>query len=155
MNRNDRRQLSAIIRKYCCTVIPAGRELADSIESIKEREEDKLANLPDSLTDSRQAQNIDEAIDQMNEILEYLESIEEACDSIAETAYTEVTYPAAVYSEIPMKEDSPRNHRFQILLSEETMIFLKMRAVTLGFSCNELINQAIQNELFKDPSSTR
>lgn len=154
MNKYDRRKLVSSIRKYCSIVLCANTDFSEIIDSMKSKEEEKLDNIPDNLKDGCQASNIQEAIDQLASIQESAETIEETCEEIADTSEVDL-------QEIKAKrrgtmssafDDGPRNNRFQILLPDKLFLLMKMRALQQGISCNELICQAIQNELLKDPN---
>lgn len=152
MNRKDRRNISKEIRKYYSIVIPAITELSRNIETMKDSEEEKLSHLPESLRgNSSQADNIQEAIEQFEEILDCLETVRENCESILDTSGTEKPEISSASSSM-ISDNSLRNKRFQILLSEDIFQILKIRSLQLGLSCNEIINQSLQNELFKDPN---
>lgn len=47
-----------------------------TIEDVKSSEEDKLNNLPDSLRYSQMGESIEEGVDKLDEILEYIDNRE-------------------------------------------------------------------------------
>jgi predicted HicB family RNase H-like nuclease len=50
------------------------------------------------------------------------------------------------------RKTEPRSARFQIMISDSLRILLQLRALQTGISQNELVNQALINELMKDPN---
>jgi hypothetical protein len=150
MNRNDRNAASAAIRKYCCTVLQSSYELSSSAEKLREKEETKQASLPESLKTSSQAGNIEESIAKLKEIEQYISEIEELCVKIDSVFHTEIDFQPKD-TQPYMIEDSHRRNRFQILLPDDLFILMKLRSLSMGISCNELICQSLRSELLKDP----
>lgn len=151
MNKYDRRKLNISVEKYCAKVIYANQEFSNAVDSLKHQEENKLEHLPASLGSSRQASNIEEAIKQISDLQVRLNTIETTICSIMERADIDVPRPAIRNTNTEAFDTGPRKNRFQILLPDQLLILMKMRAMQSGISCNELICQAIQNELLKDP----
>ena len=99
---------------------------------------------------SSQAGNIEESIAKLEEIEQYISEIEELCVKIESVFHIEIDFkPKDTQS--CMIEDSYRRNRFQILLPDDLFILMKLRSLSMGISCNELICQSLRSELLKDP----
>lgn len=146
MNKNDRRKLRTAARRYCSLGQQASEVFKDTVEVLQTSEEEKLDNLPESLQTSSQAQNIESAIDDLNTILEALESSENAFEEIADIVGIDIVELPAYATSVSDKE-APRNRRFQILLTDQIMGKLKQQSLETGLSCNEIICQAISKYL--------
>lgn len=146
MNKNDRRKLRTAARRYCSLGQQASEVFKDTVEVLQTSEEEKLDNLPESLQTSSQAQNIESAIDDLNTILEALESSENAFEEIADIIGIDIVELPA-YTTLDSDKEAPRNRRFQILLTDQIMGKLKQRSLETGLSCNEIICQAISKYL--------
>lgn len=146
MNKNDRRKLRTAARRCCILGRQASEVFKDIVEVLQVSEEDKLDNLPESLQDSPQAQNIESAIDDLNAILEALESSENAYEEIADIVGINIV-ELPVYTASETNTKAPRNRRFQILLTDQILEKLKQRSLETGLSCNEIIYQAISKYL--------
>lgn len=84
MNRKDRRQLRAAVEQYYSTVMHAQDEFRNVIEDLKDQEEKKLDRLPESLQDSPLAEDIQEAVDQLDDTAGQM-------DDIIDSAIEEIT----------------------------------------------------------------
>lgn len=150
MNKYDRRHLHAASLRYCSTVQTAMNEYEAVIKLLLSREREKRDKIPNNLQRSRQACNIEESISTLKKIMEKLETMKNLCEDLAKS--TNVCIPAELITKMkPSISDEPRPNRFQILLSDTLLIILKLRSLESGLSCNEIITQALQNELLKDP----
>lgn len=146
MNRNDRRKLAGAVRKSCAVSKRSASELRNTIEELKAAEEEKLENLPESLSESRQAENIQEAIEELEGLLECIET--------AETAYEEIEDINGEKTEDVSEKAVPvptimerRDCRFQILLSSNLLMKLKQSSMETGRSCNEIVYRALEQYL--------
>lgn len=146
MNRKDRRELAAGIRKYYAVTKRASDELRRTVEKLKTQEEEKQDNLPESLAESHQAENIEEAIDKLESLIECIETAETAYEDILDISGMEVSN-LPIETADTILETEPRNRRFQILLSSGLMNRLKIRSMESGSSCNEIIYRALQQYL--------
>lgn len=147
MNKNERRRLTAAAQKYCSITMQALEEFRTVTDSLKDREQEKLENLPESLRDSSsQSINITEAVDQLEELEEYFESIEESCNEIAGLIHVGIEYHT-VNGNTSRKDNDPRRNRLQILVTDHMLDLIRLRASAEGCSQNELINRALTNEL--------
>ena len=143
MNKYDRRHLHAASLRCCSTVQTAMNEYEAVIKLLLSREREKRDKIPNNLQWSRQACNIEESISTLKKIMKNL------CEDLAKS--TNVCIPAELITKMkPSISDEPRPNRFQILLSDTLLIILKLRSLESGLSCNEIITQALQNELLKD-----
>ena len=150
MNKYDRRHLHAASLRCCSTVQTAMNEYEAVIKLLLSREREKRDKIPNNLQRSRQACNIEESISTLKKIMEKLETMKNLCEDLAKS--TKVCIPAELITKMkPSISDEPRPNRFQILLSDTLLIILKLRSLESGLSCNEIITQALQNELLKDP----
>lgn len=152
MNKYDRRKMTAAALKCCSIVIPAVDEFSSVTDSLKANEETKLDNIPESLQNSRQAENMETAIEKLEALQGLIENIQDSCEEILDI--TEVKLPAIHLSrsEPGNLDDGPRKNRYQILLPDQLILLMKLRALQLNISCNEFVCQALQNELLKDPN---
>lgn len=149
MNKYDRRHLHAASLRCCSTVQTAMNEYEAVIKLLLSREREKRDKIPNNLQRSRQACNIEESISTLKKIMEKLETMTNLCEDLAKS--TNVCIPAELITKMkPSISDEPRPNRFQILLSDTLLIILKLRSLESGLSCNEIITQALQNELLKD-----
>lgn len=152
MNKYDRRKMTAAVLKCCSIVIPAADEFSSVTDSLKTNEETKLDNIPESLQNSRQAENMEDAIEKLEALKDQIENIQDSCEGILDI--TEVKLPVIhhLHSETDSLDEGPRKNRYQILLPDQLILLMKLRALQLNISCNELVCQALQNELLKDPN---
>lgn len=146
--------MSAASRKYCSIAIPATAEYLSFVEDLRSAQEDKLDNLPDNLKDSEKADNFSEALDFLEELLDDVITARDALDGIAYSTGIDTSKLEQPMSITP-EDDGPRNNRFQILLSSNLLILLKLRSLQNGVSCNELICQALKDELLRDPNEQK
>lgn len=146
MNKNDRRKLRTAARRCCSLGQQASEVFKDIVEVLQASEEEKLDNLPESLQDSPQARNIESAIDDLNAILEALESSENVYEEIADIAGISII-EASVYTTAEADRSVLRNRRFQILLTDQILGELKQRSLETGLSCNEIVYQALSKYL--------
>lgn len=146
MNKNERRKLKTAARRYCNTTMQALQEFSCIIDDFKENEEEKLENLPESLVNSTQSVNITEAIDMLDEIMENFDSIESACDMIADITDINIEYtePSGHFE---ASDTGLRKNRVQILLSDHLLSIIRMEAAAEGCSHNEVICRALTKEL--------
>lgn len=150
MNKYGRRKLSSAVRRYCCVILQAVNDLESVIDEMKTTEEDKFENLPESLKESPQGTNLREAAELCDSITECLEMLENNCYELADCAGTELEYCYTPSDSAKQTDSGPRRRRFQILLSDQMFDSMKSQASQRGISCNELICQALKNELQDD-----
>ena len=148
MNKNDRRKLQTAAKRYFSLEQQALDVFKDIVEDLQDSENEKLENLPESLQASSQAQNIESAIDDLNTVLEALESSQNTYEEIADIIGIDIIEPP-VYTLLKSDKGAPRNQRFQILLTVQMLEKLKKRSLETGLSCNEIIYQAISKYLGK------
>lgn len=119
-------------------------------DDLKYKEQEKLENLPVNLRDSS-SQNINmmEAVDQLEELEEYFESIEESCSEIAGMMNVGIEYHA-VPCITHTTDEGPRRNRLQILVTDHMLDLIRLRASSEGCSHNELICRALMNELLEE-----
>lgn len=86
MNRNDRKNMRFAVKKFCRISSEACDDLTEIIDELKNQEEQKLDNLPENLMDSILAENMEEAIEQLEDIQDQLEEMENCYSVLAELA---------------------------------------------------------------------
>lgn len=150
MNKYDRRKMDHAARKFCNITANALSEFSDFTESMKSAEEDKLENLPGSLKEGPQADNINESVEKLDSILALIAEMQVSFDEICDTAGVDTSYIISQPIAGVITDDGPRNIRFQILISKAIEKLLRVRAAQLGISCNELVCRALCSELMKD-----
>lgn len=147
MNRNDRRTLRRAAERYLSRTQSAVDDFRCVVENLKTSEEEKLDNLPESLQEGPQAENIESSIEMMEDVLENIGTVEEACDEMADTLEVKRDPIEHPYRSSESITNDPRDQRFQILLTKHLLDELKRTSAETGLSCNEIIFRAISKEL--------
>lgn len=150
MNRNDRSILTAAARKYCSIFLQASHEFREKSEKLLAEEEEKRRHLPSNLKAGSQSRNIEESIRKLKDLLAWISEMERTCRQIEEAFDIHIDF-VPKDTHVCRIEDGSRKNRFQILLPDDLLILMKLRSLSMGISCNELICQSLRSELLKDP----
>lgn len=148
MNRDTRRAVKAAVKRYCSTVESATEQFTSVIEGIRDKEEDKLENLPESLQNGVLGNNISDASDTLTTLLEGADNVSDSCEDILEDAGTDLPKLPVSKPDTVRTDTGPRSHRVQILVSEKMYSLLKNTSLETGRSVNEIINQALLKEIY-------
>lgn len=147
MNRNDRRALRRAAERYLFRAHSAVEDFRCVVEDLKASEEEKLDNLPESLQEGPQVENIENSIDMLEDVLESIAAVEDECDEIADTLEIKKVSIEPSYRTSESITDEPRDQRYQILLTKHLLGELRRASAETGLSCNEIICRAISKEL--------
>jgi len=147
MNRDDRNKLRRVIRAYDCCIRKADCIFEREIEEMMDSESDKIDRLPQALSSSLMAQELDDAVEMLESIIENAQSIIEQLDEILASSGVSSCYsPSKPENAINGKDK--KDVSFHALLPKSLLLKLKEESHLTGSSMNELVCQAISKELY-------
>lgn len=147
MNRNDRRSLRRAAEKYLFCTQSAAEDFSCVLEDLKASEEEKLDNLPESLQEGSQAENIESSIDMLEDMPESIEVVEDTCNEITDTLEVKRVPIEHSYKPSEAIVNEPRDQRYQILLTKHLLDELRRASAETGLICNEIIFRTVSLEL--------
>lgn len=146
MNRDERNRLKRAVKAYDCSIRQADAIFEKSIDEMKDLESDKIDRLPQSLSSSMMAEGLNEAVEMLDSIMENAQTIIEQLDEILTTTDVASCYTSSSRKNTGNVTDK-RDTSFHALLPSSLLLRLKEKSQRTGESMNELVCQAIQNNI--------
>lgn len=146
MNRNDRNKLKRIIQAYDCCIRKADCIFERNIEEMRDSESDKIDRLPPALSSSSMAEELDNAVEMLDSIMENSQSIIGQLDEILASSGVCSSY-SDTRLENAINVSGKRDVSFHALLPACLVLKLKEESQLTGVSMNELVCQAISKDL--------
>lgn len=145
MNRDDRKRMTRVVQNYDRVIRTAHDEFVKEVGDMKDNESRKHDNLPSSFETSNTAENLSDAFDMFETVLEKAEYIVDSPDEILDdtgvgSAYTRVTGTTKIILE-------KKNVSFHALIFSSLLKRLKEESLRTGLSMNEIVCQALLDEL--------
>lgn len=145
MNRDDKRMMRRVIQKYDNSLRNAHGGFEKEIGKLQYREETKLASLPSSFETSRVADNLTESSEMLGRILKAEEKIMNLLDDILyESGVSSTFKDAPCRTEITQEK---KDASFHALLPSSLLKRLKDESLRTGLSMNEIVCQALREQL--------
>ncbi len=145
MNRDDRKRMTRVVQSYDRAIRTANDVFVKEVDDMKDNESRKQENLPSSFETSDTAENLSDAFDMLETVLEKAADIIDSLDEIigetgVSSTYTRVTGTTKITLE-------KKNISFHALISSSLLKRLKEESIRTGFSMNEIVCQALLKEL--------
>ena len=147
MNRSVRNWISREMRRGVASARQSIFELSSVLEAARCGEEEKIGNMPESLSGSGKVEGMEEAAAMLDEALELLESALESIDGAAETLGVEVDYKPSARATKEQLSTGRKGVRFQMMLPEAMMDELRAVSSSIGVSKNEMVCRALREYL--------
>lgn len=146
MNRDDRNKLKRAIQAYDCCIRKADCIFERKIEEMRDSESDKIDRLPQALSSSRMAEELDDAVGMLDSIIENAQSIIEQLDEILASSDVSSCY-SDTKPENAVNAKGKKDVSFHALLPTSLVLKLKEESHLTGISMNELVCQAISTKI--------
>lgn len=146
MNRSEKKVLRTETQRFDSSIRLAIHSYSRQVEERMDREQEKLANLPDQIRDSVTGENIEETILSLGELSDKLEEIENALDDILTLTDASSIFkaPAAVRGKI---SQGRKGTDFHAILPLSLLEKLKRESTIQGLSMNEIVCRALTQDL--------
>lgn len=146
MNRDEKRRLKSVVKAYDVSLRQAQSRFVKEITAMKEKESDKLENLPSSFESSALAEQLEESEGMLDSLLTKAEEITDALDEILDAAELSSAYnPTTSETTIALGR---KDARFLALFPSSLLKRLKEESTRTGLSMNEIVCQAVIEALF-------
>ena len=148
MNRTERNELARDVRRLVRDVKLSVEVFRDAAERLLEKENGKLADMPESLSTSRNASRCEDAVEMLDEALENATTLIDTACEIAQGCNVDVT-KGRISESIPcMTSYEPcvnetKSARFQLLVRPSLLESLKAESRNQGCSINQLVNDIL------------
>lgn len=146
MNRDDRNRLCRAARAYDYAIRQADSLFEAVLEQMRDAEADKIDRLPWSLQDSHLAEELNDALDMLDTLLDETLAVIEMLDEILSTVETTSNF-IATSSGGEAKTLDKRNAGFHALLPASLYSRLKAESFKIGASMNEIVCRALKKAL--------
>ncbi len=149
MNRNEKKTLKTVTKRFDSSVRLALHTYGGQLEGYIDREQDKLDSLPDQIRDSVTGEQIEESIRTLGEFTGKIEEIENALEDILTLAETSSSFktPASIKENV---STGRRGIDFHAIFPSSLMDKLKVEASRCDLSMNEIVCRALEVELGKE-----
>jgi hypothetical protein len=148
MNRTERNELARQVRRLVRDVKLSAEAFRDAAERLLEKENGKLADMPESLSTSRNASRCEDAVEMLDDALENAMSLIDTACEIAQGCNIDVT-KGRISEHIPcMASYEPcvnetKSARLQLLVRPSLLEFLRIESQSQGCSVNRLVNDTL------------
>jgi DNA polymerase III alpha subunit len=148
VNRTERNELAREVRRLVRDVKLSVEAFRDAAERLLEKENDKLADMPESLSTSRNASRCEDAVEMLDDALENAMSLVDATCEIAQVCNVDVT-KGRISESIPCmasyesRVDETKSARLQLLVWPSLLEFLRIESRDQGCSVNQLVNDIL------------
>lgn len=146
MNRDERNRLKRVVKAYDYSIRQADDVFERIIDEMKDMEANKIDRLPQSLSSSIMAEELNESAEMLDSITENAQTIIDQLDEILTTTGTTSCYHFS-NRKTTVNVSDKRDSSFHALLPSSLLTRLKEKSLTTGLSVNELVCQAIQNSM--------
>ncbi len=147
MNRDGLNKLKKIVQAYDYSIRRADSLFQKSIEEMRDDEETKQENLPESLQSSKMAESIEEATTMLESLLENAMNIIDELDEILSISGVSSCFMAPQAETLLSTPSDRKNVRFQALFSSSLFSKLRQESALRGLSMNEIVIRALMKEL--------
>ena len=148
MNRTERNELAREVRRLVHDVKLSAEAFRAAAERLLEKENSKLADMPESLSTSRNASRCEDAVEMLDEALENATTLIDTACEIAQGCNVDVT-KGRISESIPcMTSYEPcvnetKSARLQLLVRPSLLEFLRIESQSQGCSVNHLVNDTL------------
>nr|WP_321303944.1 hypothetical protein [uncultured Sphaerochaeta sp.] len=148
MNRTERNELAREVRRLVREVKLSAEAFRDATERLLEKENGKLADLPENLSTSRNASRCEDAVEMLDEALENAMSLIDAACEIAQGCNVDVT-KGRISESIPCMTtyescvNETKSARLQLLVRPSLLELLRAESRNQGCSVNYLVNDTL------------
>ena len=148
MNRTERNELARQVRRLVRDVKLSAEAFRDAAERLLEKENGKLADMPESLSTSRNACRCEDAVEMLDEALENAMSLIDTACEIAQGCNVDVT-KGRISESIPCMTtyepcvNETKSARFQLLVRPSLLELLRVESQSRGCSVNQLVNDTL------------
>ncbi len=146
MNRDERNKLDRATRAYDYAIRQADYFFEAVLEQMRDAEADKIDRLPWALQDSHLAEQLNDAVDMLDTLLDETLAVIEMLDEILSTVEIRSNFTATSSGGVAKTMDK-RNAGFHALLPASLYSRLKTESFKIGASMNEIVCRALKKAL--------
>jgi predicted DNA binding CopG/RHH family protein len=145
MNRDDKRRFKRVVKTYDRSVRLVQSVFEKEVGEMKEKESEKLENLPQSFESSALAEQLDESAGMLESLLDKAEEVTDALDEILSLADMKSDF-TAITQETTITHGK-KDARFLALFPSSLLKRLKEESARTGLSMNEIVCRAVTKAL--------